>query len=225
MSESIIKLFVKEGGEFISPPSLFTDKLKKIKAVLFDWDGVFNDGFKSGSEGSAFSEVDSMATNMLRYALWRINGTIPVTAVMTGENNPTANHLAKRENFHVVYSKVKNKPALFDAFCKTYNCKPEEVIFFFDDILDLEVARTCGVRILIGNSSNIMLKEFVKKSSLADYITANNGRNHGLRESIELSLGLLGQFDRVVSERMVSSENYLQYIADRKRIETIHTEG
>ena len=225
MSDSIIKLFESEGGEFISPPSLFIEKLKSIKAVLFDWDGVFNDGFKSGSEGSAFSEVDSMATNMLRYALWRINGAIPVTAVMTGENNPTANHLAKRENFQVVYSKIKNKSALFDTFCKTYNCKPEEVIFFFDDILDLEVARKCGVRILIGNNSNLMLKEFIKKSSLADYITANNGRNHGLRESIELSIGLLGQFDNVVRERMTFSENYQKYIVDRRKIETVHVEG
>ncbi|CAN5306334.1 hypothetical protein BH09BAC3_BH09BAC3_36660 [soil metagenome] len=225
MSESIVKLFENEGGEFISPPSFFIDKLKKIKAVLFDWDGVFNDGFKSGSEGSAFSEVDSMATNMLRYGLWRINGTIPVTAVMTGENNPTANHLAKRESFNAVFSKIKNKSAVFDIFCNNYQVRPEEVIFFFDDILDLDVARKCGVRILIGNSSNLMLKEFVKKSSLADYITANNGRNHGLRESIELSLALLGQFDNVVSERMIFSENYQQYIAERKTIETIYTEG
>jgi len=226
MNDKIIMLFKDEGGEFISPPSLFIDKLKKVKAVLFDWDGVFNDGFKTGNnEGSAFSEIDSMATNMLRYALWRINGNVPITAVMTGENNPTANHLAKRENFHVVYSRIKNKAQVFAAFCETYKCKPEEVIFFFDDILDLEVARTCGIRILIGNKSNLMLKEFVKNSSLADYITANNGCNHGLREAIELSLGLLGQFDIVVSERMVFSENYQQYISEKKKIETIHSEG
>ena len=70
MSEAIVKLFEKGGGEFVSPPSVFIDKLKKIKAVLFDWDGVFNDGFKRGVDGSIFSEVDAMGTNLLRYALW-----------------------------------------------------------------------------------------------------------------------------------------------------------
>ncbi|MEJ0055391.1 MAG: phosphatase [Bacteroidota bacterium] len=224
MSQDIIKLFEKEGGEFISPPSVFIDKLKNIKAVLFDWDGVFNDGFKNAGDGSIFSEVDAMGTNLLRYALWRIHGKIPVSAVMTGENNPAAVHLARRESFHVVYSKIRDKASMFKSFCETYKLRPSEVLFFFDDVLDLEVARQCGVRIMIGRRSNVMLREFAGKSGFADYITKNDGGYHGVREGAELSIGLLGQFDEVVNNRMVFSQNYQNYLADRRKVELIHNE-
>ncbi len=225
MNKTVVKLFKKGGGEFVSPPSVFTDKLKKIKAVLFDWDGVFNDGFKREKEGSIFSEIDAMGTNLLRFALWRMNGKIPVTAIITGENNPAALQLAQRESFNAVYSRMKNKAEAFGTFTKAYSLKADEVLFFFDDVLDLEVARQCGARILIGRSSNLMLRQFVKKSDLADYITHNDGHHHGLRESAELIIGLLDQFEEVVNNRMVFSENYQHYLADRKKIEVVHTEG
>ena len=146
MSDAVIKLFKAAGGEFVSPPSVFIDKLKKIKAVLFDWDGVFNDGFKQGNEGSIFSEIDAMGTNLLRFALWKMNGVLPVTAIITGENNPATLQLAQRESFHAVYSRMKNKAEAFGAFTTTYGLKTDEVLFFFDDVLDLSVALQCGCR-------------------------------------------------------------------------------
>ena len=35
-------------------------QLHGIRALVFDWDGVFNDGWKDAQGGSPFSEVDSM---------------------------------------------------------------------------------------------------------------------------------------------------------------------
>lgn len=224
MSNAVVTLFEKGGGEFVSPPSVFTDKLKKIKAVLFDWDGVFNDGFKREKEGSIFSEIDAMGTNLLRFALWRMNGKIPVTAIMTGENNPAALQLAQRESFNAVYSRMKNKAEAFRTFTKAYSLKADEVLFFFDDVLDLEVARQCGARILIGRGSNPMLNQFVKNSQLADYITSNDGGHHGLREGVELVMGLVGEFEEVVKNRMTFSENYQTYLAARKT-DMAHMDG
>ncbi len=224
MSENVVKLFEKEGGEFISPPSVFIDKLKRVKVVLFDWDGVFNDGTKRGNEGSIFSEVDAMGTNLLRYTLWRLHGKIPVSAIMTGEQNPLALHFAKRESFHAVYSGSKNKVESFAAFCQDHQHQPHEVLFFFDDVLDLEVALQCGARILVGRNSSLMLRKFVKDSGLADYITHNDGSRHGLREGAELVIGLLDQFETVVKSRMVFSEEYQTYLAQRRLIETVHTD-
>ena len=220
MSEAIIKLFEQGGGEFVSPPSVFVDKLKKIKAVLFDWDGVFNDGFKKGTDGSIFSEVDAMGTNLLRFALWRVNGELPITTIITGENNPLAHALAQREHFHEVFSLAKNKAKIFHTFCEKHNLLPSEVLFFFDDILDLEVARQCNARIMIGRSSTLLLRDFAKKHSIADYITAHDGGRHGLREGCELVVGLLGQYEEVVKNRMVFSEEYQRYLAERKKVET-----
>lgn len=225
MSEQVTGLFQSGGGEFVSPPSLFSEKLKKIRAVIFDWDGVFNDGTKRGAEGSIFSEVDAMGTNLLRYALWKTNGSLPAVAVMTGENNPPAVLLASRENFHFVYSRMKNKGQAFNAFCSAAGCKPEEVMFFFDDILDLDVARQCGVRMMIRRSSNPLLNRFVQENGMADYLTAHDGGSHGLREAAELVIGMLGLYDDVVRNRMTYSTEYQEYLSQRRAIELTHIEG
>ena len=220
MSEFVVKLFQDGGGQFVTPPSVFTDKLKKIKAILLDWDGVFNDGFKRGTEGSIFSEVDAMGTNMLRYAFWKRDGKLPVTAIITGENNPSAQVLAQRERFHDLFFLTKNKAVVFDSFCKKHGLHADEVMFFFDDVLDLEVARLCGLRILIGRSASPMLSQYARENSLADYITGHHGGSHGLRESCELTVGLMGLFDIVIKGRSQFSDNYKAYLADRQKIET-----
>lgn len=221
MSEAIIKLFEMGGGEFVSPPSIFIEKLKKVKAVLFDWDGVFNDGFKRGEEGSIFSEVDAMGTNMLRYALWKSRKELPIVAIITGESNPLARLLAEREHFHDVFLLSKSKAIVFLSFCEKYSLKSEEVLFFFDDVLDLEVARQCGSRIMIRRPANPMLNKFAIEYSVADYITACDGGRHGLREGCELVIGLLGLYEDVVKNRSTFSENYNTYVEQRKKIETI----
>jgi 3-deoxy-D-manno-octulosonate 8-phosphate phosphatase (KDO 8-P phosphatase) len=225
VSKEIVQLFESGGGEFFTPPSVFVAKLRSIRAVLFDWDGVFNEGFKQGAEGSVFSEVDAMGTNMLRYALWKLHGKQPFTAIITGEENPSAQGLSKREHFHAMYFQAKNKAAVFASFCQRHSVRAEEILFFYDDVLDLEVARQCGARIMIGRKAAPMLAAFAKSNSMVDYVTGCSGGEHGLREGCELIVALLGQYDAVVSERMVFSSDYQLYLAERQEINVVVEAG
>lgn len=218
---NLVTLFEAAGGEFFTPPSVFTEKLKGIRAVLFDWDGVFNEGFKQGSEGSVFSEVDAMGTNLLRFAFWRLNGKVPVSAIITGEDNTAAGRLAEREHFHHLYFLAKDKARVFGGFCSTHGLKPAEVLFFFDDVLDLDVARQCGARIMVRRRSTPLMSEFVRTHGMVDYLTGSNGLEHGVREGCELVMGLLGQFDNVLLERMVFSPEYRRYLEERQQIPTV----
>ena len=60
-------------------------------------DGVFNNGMKTGEQGSLFSDVDAMGTNMLRFNYYLNNNkTIPLSFIITGSNNQSA---IKRNNF------------------------------------------------------------------------------------------------------------------------------
>jgi 3-deoxy-D-manno-octulosonate 8-phosphate phosphatase (KDO 8-P phosphatase) len=225
MSKEIVQLVESGGGEFFTPPSVLIQKLKSIRAVLFDWDGVFNAGFKQGEEGSPFSEVDAMGTNLLRYAFWKQNNKLPVVAVITGEENPPAKALGEREHFHRVYFKSKNKAKVFTLFCTTHGLKPDEVLFFFDDVLDLEVARQCGVRVMISRRATPLLNSFAKTHAMVDYLTGCDGGNHGLREGCEMVMGLLGQYAAVVRERMVFSADYQLYLDERQQIVTSLEQG
>jgi 3-deoxy-D-manno-octulosonate 8-phosphate phosphatase (KDO 8-P phosphatase) len=220
VSKHVVQLFESGGGEFFTPPSVFIAKLQNIRAVLFDWDGVFNEGFKQGGEGSTFSEVDAMGTNMLRYALWKRHNKQPIAAVITGEDNPPAQLLSKREHFQAMYFQAKNKAAVFAHFCKSHSLRPEEVLFFFDDVLDLEVARQCGARVMIARRSTPMLTTFAKANGMVDYLTGCSGGDHGLREGCELVIGLLGLYDKVIGERMVYSSDYQLYLEERQAIST-----
>src|SRR4051812_41410645 len=91
--------FTSIGGKFISDASSISKKLEGIKAFIFDWDGVFNNGQKLGSGSSSFSEVDSMGTNLLRYSHFLKHDKLPLTAIISGERNETAFYFCQRECF------------------------------------------------------------------------------------------------------------------------------
>ncbi len=212
-------IFTELGGTFCRPFAEFKDKLSKIKAYIFDWDGVFNDGVKTAAGGSPFSEVDSMGTNMLRFGHWLKHGSLPSVVVITGEENPAALHLAQREHFHAVYFKSINKLVAFEHFLKKNSLQPHEVAFVYDDVLDLSVAEKCGLRFLVKHQASPLFQNYSIKNELADYITASDA--HAVREVCELLLGTLEEYDEAVRKRSHFDEAYQRYLNERKMVNTI----
>ena len=93
------------GGKFVTPINDIKNKLSQIKAYIFDWDGVFNNGEKSANGSSKFSEVDSMGTNLLRYSHFMKTKQLPLTAIISGEKNETAFYFCQRECFDYSFFK------------------------------------------------------------------------------------------------------------------------
>ncbi len=211
-------IFTELGGTFCRPFAEFKERLSKIKAYVFDWDGVFNDGVKTAQGGSPFSEVDSMGTNMLRFGHWLKYGSLPAVAVITGEENPAAQYLAQRERFHAVYFKSTNKLVAFEHFLKSNSLKSEEVAFVFDDVLDLGVAEKCGLRILVKHQAAPLFQNYSVKNNLTDYITAHD--NFAVREVCELLLGTIEKYDAAIQMRSSFNETYQRYLAERQQVET-----
>lgn len=213
--------FEKNGGQFITPIEDIKAKLKNIKAYIFDWDGVFNSGEKGESKSSNFSEVDAMGTNMLRLGYWLSNeNTFPVVSIITGENNKMAIYLAERECFNHVYFSFKNKAVAFKHLLETYNLKPEEVAFCFDDVLDLSLTRLVGLRFMIGRKGSPLFEKYAIKNKQVDYITGQTGGNFAIREIMELILGLLGQYDEALDVRMAFDGTYSNYLEQRNKYQT-----
>jgi 3-deoxy-D-manno-octulosonate 8-phosphate phosphatase (KDO 8-P phosphatase) len=200
---------------FLHDPAELQRRANGIKAVLFDWDGVFNDGWKDLEGGSPFSEVGSMGVNMLRFALWLKNGSEPDSAVITGQINPHAERFVKRERFHQLYMGFINKPDAFQEFLKDHGLKPEQVAFFFDDAIDLPVARQCGLRVMIGRRGGERFTEHVIARGDADLVTACSGGENGLREATEAVIHLLGNFADVFDQRAAYSAEYQRYLQER----------
>lgn len=207
-------------GEFIEDEKVIAEKLQNIKALIFDWDGVFHNGYKKNNSESSFSEADSMGINMLRFSYYLRNNTIPYTAIITGENNETATYFAKREHFDAIFLKSKNKIEILDWLTQHNKFTNEEVLFVFDDILDLSLAKVCGLRFMVNREASFMLKPYCKTNKLCDYITKNDGGNHALREICELAISLTGDYDQVIDKRIKFTGDYSKYIEIRNSIVT-----
>lgn len=199
------------GGQFISSAFDIRNKLKGIKAYLFDWDGVFNDGSKLGNEGSGFSEVDSAGLRMLRYGHFKAFGTIPQLGIITGAQNPVALNLMKSHQAQSVYQGAIRKAEALAHFLSHSGLKPEEVCYVYDDVLDLAIAGQVGLRFCVGRLANPLFLGLVAGSDLADYITASQGNEHAVREVSELLLGLMGTYTQVVEEFIGGQTEYSKF--------------
>jgi 3-deoxy-D-manno-octulosonate 8-phosphate phosphatase (KDO 8-P phosphatase) len=199
---------------------VLSKRVRAVRALVFDWDGVFNVGAKGQNKESGFSEADSMGVNMLRYGLWRRDRVLPVTVIITGENNPVALSFAEREHFHAVYLGIANKSDVIPQLCSEHDLGRDEIACVFDDINDLGMASECGARFLVRRNSSPLLQDFVLKNDYCDYITAAQADSYAVREIAELALGLMGVFDTVVSSRVKYDDDYCEYFSARQAVAT-----
>src|SRR5580693_1161379 len=89
-------------GNFLTQTTDIAQKFQKIKAYIFDWDGVFNNGQKDERNTSLFNEIDCMGINLLRFNHFKRKGTMPFFAIITGERNSASHTLAEREHIDSV---------------------------------------------------------------------------------------------------------------------------
>lgn len=216
----IEQIFEDNGGVFLTAYPWFVTKASRIQAFFFDWDGVFNTGAKGEGHNSGFTETDSMGLNMLRLSYWTANHTIPYVGIITGQNNQSAIQLAKRERFHSIYSGFLNKGTAFKHLLEQTGLEPGQVAYVFDDILDVAIADACGLRVYVKNSGSPLFENFIKENTLADYMCAAKGGANAVREFSELIIGVLGNYNETIKERIAFSPLYQEYLEDRNKIET-----
>jgi 3-deoxy-D-manno-octulosonate 8-phosphate phosphatase (KDO 8-P phosphatase) len=220
VNPSLFKIFERMGGKFVTPPEALQKKFLRIRALVFDWDGVFNAGEKGESVTSHFTEPDSMGSNMLRFGLWMPQKKMPVVAVITGVDNRSAMHLARREHFQAVYSGIQRKRLALEHLCAAHGLRPEQIAYLYDDINDLDVAARCGVRILVDRAASPMFRYYVMIKKLADYVTGSTAGRYGVREAAELMLALLGRYVEAVDARVAWDRDYQTYLTERQSILT-----
>ena len=158
----------------------------KIKAFAFDIDGVATDGsilcIPGGDLLRVYDAKDSFAVRMAT-----MNG-YPV-AVITGGSS-----LSIRERMVTtglkpedVFLHCRNKMDEFRQFCERYGLQPEDVMYFGDDIPDIEVIQTCGCGVCPSDAV-----EEVKAA--ADYISPCPGGKGCLRDTIEKAMRAQGRW-------------------------------
>lgn len=202
--------------------AVLTKKLNAVKAFVFDWDGVFTNGEKDFELQSRFNEIDSMGTNLLRFAYYLKNSHHPLTAIISGENNKAAFTFTNRECFHANYFKIANKIDAARHFCRTHNCTLNQLAFVFDDVLDLSIAKECGLRIFIARHSAPHFANYVIKNKLADIIIYADAGSNPVRHICETLIDAYGLFNEVIKQRTSYSDKYKNYIELRRGIKPVY---
>ena len=158
----------------------------RIKAFAFDIDGVATDGsilcIPGGDLLRVYDAKDSFAVRMAT-----MNG-YPV-AVITGGSS-----LSIRERMVTtglkpedVFLHCRNKMDEFRQFCERYGLQPEDVMYFGDDIPDIEVIQASGCGVCPADAV-----EEVKAA--ADYVSPFPGGKGCLRDTIEKVMRAQGRW-------------------------------
>jgi len=166
------------------------EKLKRIKMLILDVDGVMTDGRiimdNEGRETKNFNVRDGHGIKLIqRYGI--------KVAILTGRQSKVVEHRAKDLEIDDVYQKVFNKKEIFQKILKKHKLSADAAAFMGDDIVDIPVLKSVGFSAAVADAVDV-----VKKS--VDYITNNKGGYGAVREVCELILKAQGKWPEIAAK-------------------------
>ena len=153
-------------------------KLKEIKLLLLDVDGVMTDG------GVYFSELgDEMKKFNIQdgYGLVRLQRAGVAVGIITGRVSKLVQRRAYELGIQEVYQNLENKLEAYDQIKKKMNLKDHQVAYMGDDEPDLPV-----IGLAAFSAAPADAVDSVKKS--VDYICKRKGGEGAVREVVDLIL-------------------------------------
>ena len=158
----------------------------KIKAFAFDIDGVATDGgilcIPGGDLLRVYDAKDSFAVRMAR-----MNG-YPVAVITGGSSKSIRERMVTMGlDPEDVYLHCRNKIEDLAAFCRRNSLQPEDVMYFGDDVPDIEPIRACGCGVCPSDAVDDV-------KAVADYISPFPGGKGCLRDTIEKVMRAQGRW-------------------------------
>jgi len=154
------------------------ERLKLIKLLILDVDGVLTDGKiiynDSGEEIKAFDVKDGHGIKLLMRSGIEI-------ALITGRESEVVLHRARDLGIEQVYQKVTNKMEVYEKILNDKKLEDENVGFVGDDLVDIPVLKKVGF-------SAAVLDAVSEVKEIADYIASKKGGGGAVREICELLL-------------------------------------
>ena len=165
------------------------DKLKNVKMLLLDVDGVMTNGWiimdNEGREMKNFNVRDGHGLVMIqRYGI--------SVGILTGRTSSVVEHRARDLKISEVYQGALNKKEVFAQILEKNNLTPESIAYMGDDIVDIPVLKMAGFSVAVADALDL-----VKKT--ADYVTVNKGGYGAVREVCEMLLKAQGFWPEVAA--------------------------
>jgi 3-deoxy-D-manno-octulosonate 8-phosphate phosphatase (KDO 8-P phosphatase) len=151
------------------------DRMRKIKAIALDVDGVLTDGGMwwgpSGEEFKRFSFTDIMGISLARR-----HGLL--ITLISGEDSPLVDRYAAKMKITDVTKGCRDKASALREFAQRNNLDLSEVCFMGDDVNDLPAMSICGLSAAPSDARPAVLGK-------VDFVATNPGGRGAVREFIE----------------------------------------
>lgn len=168
-------------------------RLRKIRCLLLDVDGVLTDGklhFTSGGEEfKTFDVQDGHGIAMAQRAGLTVG-------FISGRPSKATTRRAADLRVKIVLQKSTNKMDMVEKVKRQYGFTNDEIAFVGDELVDLPVLKRVGVAVTVPNAT-----DEVKRA--AHYMTRRRGGDGAVREVIEMILKAQDTWRSVIAKYMV----------------------
>lgn len=165
-----------------------SDKLKRIKLLLLDVDGVLTDGSivydDKGVETKAFNTKDGLGIRML------IEAGVQV-GIVTGRTSKALHHRCNNLGISLIFDRVRDKPDVLGRIMAQTGILAEQIAYVGDDLVDLPLMKKVGLSIAVGDAHE-MVRENV------DMVTAAKGGAGAVREACDAILKAQGLWEKAL---------------------------
>ncbi|GEN22605.1 KdsC family phosphatase [Halomonas cupida] len=165
-----------------------SDKLRRVRLLALDVDGVMTDGslyFQAdGQESKVFNTLDGHGLKLLKRA--GIN-----VAVITGRSSPMVTMRTSALGIDHVHQGVERKLPALKQMCEQLGIELDQVAYCGDDLPDLPCIRHAGVGISVPGAPHYIREQ-------ADWITEQTGGHGAVREICDRLLMSQGHWQSVL---------------------------
>lgn len=170
--------------------SELNQRLKNIKLLILDVDGVMTDGGLTigddGQEYKTFHAHDGLGMKLLKASGVSL-------AIITGRTSNVVKKRAESTGVAHFYQGAEDKLEAFYDLMKTSGLQSEQCAFMGDDVVDLPPMLQCGLAIAVPDSPQLLLER-------AHYVTRKSGGRGAVREVCELIMQAQGTFDAQMAQ-------------------------
>ncbi len=164
------------------------NKLKGIKLLILDVDGVLTDGSiiydDNGVETKVFSVKDGLGIRLLMEA--GIN-----LCIATGRRSNALYNRCKNLGIVHIFDGVRDKAVILDLVLDQVGVSADEVAFIGDDLPDLALMQMVGLSIAVADAHKTVLEN-------ADMVTSAKGGAGAVREACEAILKAQGLWENIL---------------------------
>ncbi len=169
---------------------MLTQKLRDIRLLVCDVDGVLSDGkvfySANGDEIKNFNIKDGLGIKLLQKLGIEV-------AIITGRDSPMVARRAQELGVSKLYQGKRNKIASFEELLSELALCDAQVAYAGDDLPDLPLLKRCGIAIAPADAAPQIRQ-------IADIVTQQKGGEGCVREFVDLLIDSRDAWSTVLAD-------------------------